>query len=103
MEPEQPAGPPPGWAKDRVYDAPEIRPSTYTVPLYRRSPLERAKRAQQEIYAHQVAIVMFAQTRKEAIREMTATMTYREIGAALGISHVRVSEILREKEPKESA
>lgn len=69
---------------------------TYEVPLHRRDAMERAKYAGEKMAGLQAQILVLSAIRQEAVRELTRTMNYREIGAELGISSPRVSQIIGE-------
>jgi DNA-directed RNA polymerase specialized sigma subunit len=64
------------------------------VPVRKLDAVTRAKRAGRQLSALQDQMLVLSMIRREAVQEMTRTMTYREIGAELGISSPRVSQIL---------
>jgi hypothetical protein len=67
---------------------------TNEVPLRRRTPMETARYAGDKMTELQDQINLLSALRREAVRELAATMTYREIGAELDISSPRVSQIV---------
>lgn len=67
---------------------------THEIELHRRTAMERAKYAGEKMAGLQEQINALSTLRREAVRELGQTMTYREIAAELGISSPRVSQIL---------
>jgi DNA-directed RNA polymerase specialized sigma subunit len=64
------------------------------IVLRPRTAMERAKYAGDKLTLLQVQILALSMVRRDAVRELAQTMTYREIGAELGISAPRVSQIV---------
>jgi DNA-directed RNA polymerase specialized sigma subunit len=68
--------------------------TTDEIILRPRTAMERAKYAGDKIARIQDQILTLSMVRRDAVRELARTMTYREIGAELGISAPRVSQIV---------
>jgi hypothetical protein len=67
---------------------------TNEIVLRPRTAMERAKYAGDKLTAIQTQQLALSMVRRDAVRELAKTMTYREIGAELGISAPRVSQIV---------